>query len=130
MRLRGLEILIKLLSKTHTKVLHETGLGEVFEDAVAPTLHFLPSLTPTEESLRLLKSAYAALLKLGEARFPAREDKQKKLSFLDRMMRQGVLEGFIHAGENFGIAEFLLGEMAILVQNMGIHSVKHLKVSM
>src|SRR5271167_1497299 len=88
-RVRGLAILLDLLSKTPPNVLNQTGLGEVFEDAVMPTLHFLPSLTPTGDSLKLLKPAYAVLLKLGEIQFPARGDQHKRLRLLDRVMREG-----------------------------------------
>lgn len=110
-------------------MLQKTGLSEVFEDAVMPTLLFLPNLTPVEESLRLLTHAYLALLSLGNVRYPTREERNNKLKFLDRIMRQGVLPGFIHSGENVRIAELLLKEVITLFDSMGIHAVKYLKVS-
>jgi hypothetical protein len=112
-----------------SKLLQQTGLGEVFEDAVMPTLLFLPELTPVEESVSLLRSAYLALSSLGEAIYPHKEERSSKMKFLDRIMRQGVLRGFIHSGENMRIAELLLEEAMSLFNSMGIHAVKYLKVN-
>lgn len=127
-RARGLLVLHEMLDKIPTRVLQQTGLGEVFEDAVMPTLLFLPSLTPVEDSIMVLKPAYAALFQLGEVRFPTREERYDKMRFFDRIMRQGVLQAFLHSRENTKIAELLLHELITLVQRMGIHAVKHLKV--
>jgi hypothetical protein len=128
-RVRGLHILSDLLRRMPSKVLQQTGLGEVFEDAVMPTLLFLPELTPVEESVSLLTSAYSALSSLGEVRYPNKEERSNKMKFLDRIMRQGVLQGFIHSGDNVRIAELLVKEVATLFDSMGIHAVKYLKVS-
>lgn len=111
------------------KVLLQTGLSEVFEDAIMPTLLFLPTLTPIEESLQVLKPAYLALYALAEARFPKSEDQAAKMKFFDRIMRHGVLEGLSHARDHFEIVELLLDEMNTIICSMGLHAVKHLKVS-
>lgn len=110
-------------------MLQQTGLGDVFEDAVMPTLLFLPELTPVEESVSLLTSAYSALSSLGEVRYPNKEERSNKMKFLDRIMRQGVLQGFIHSGDNVRIAELLVKEIITLFDSMGINAVKYLKVS-
>jgi hypothetical protein len=125
---RGLRILNDLLSKTPAKFLEWTGLGEVFEDAVMPTLLFLPSLTPVEDSLELLRAAYAVLLKLGDTLFPTDELRPSKLKLLDRIMRQGVLQGFLHSRDNVRVSQLLIEEADTLICRMGIHAVKHLKV--
>jgi Tti2 family len=127
-RVRGLHILCEVLGRIPPRVLQQAGLGEVFEDAVMPTLLFLPPLTPVEESLSLLTSAYSALLSLGDARYPTENERSNKLKFLDRIMRQGVLQGSTHSGENVMIAELLVEEVITLFNSMGIHSVKYLKV--
>jgi hypothetical protein len=128
-RVRGLHILSDLLERTPSKLLQQTGLGEVFEDAVMPTLLFLPELTPIEDSISLLTSAYLALSSLGEVLYTIKEEPSKKTKFLDRIMRQGVLQGFIHSGDHVKIVELLFKEVIILFNNMGIHAVKYLKVS-
>ncbi len=109
-------------------MLQQTGLGEVFEDAVMPTLLFLPELTPLEESISLLKSAYLALSTLADVRYPTKDERGKKMKFLDRVMRHGVLQGFMHSGDNVRITELLVEEVIILFDRMGIHAVKYLKV--
>lgn len=129
-RVKGLEILQELLSKTPDQLLNQTGLGEVFEHAVLPTLLFLPGLTPVKESLQLLPQAYAALFSIADVRFPVREDEIKKTEIYDRVMRLGVLQGFLHSKHNALIIEVLLQQMGLLVSRMGIYSVKYLKVSL
>src|SRR5579871_6828058 len=104
-RVRGLLILQDLLRKIPPKVIEQAGLGEVFEDAVMPTLLFLPSITPVEESLNLLSSAYLTLFSLGHVRYKSKNERSSELKFLDRIMRQGVLQGFIHSGDDVRIAE-------------------------
>lgn len=128
-RVRALESLCSFLKNTPIKLLRQTGLGEVFEDAVMPTLLFLPSLTPVDESIQLLKSAYAALNALAETRFPIDEDREERARFLDKIMRQGILQGYIHCSENTKIVQVLMEEGELLVKRMGIYAVKHLKVS-
>lgn len=106
-----------------------------------PTLLYLPSLTPTNESLRLLKPAYKVLFELGDVRWcEVVAEKQKlgegevekreleKLKFWERVLRQGILQGLIHVGENVEIMEILIGEMGVLIGKMGVYTVKHLKV--
>jgi len=128
-RYHGLAILINFLKKTPTKFLQQTGLGEVIEDAVIPTLLFLPSLTPVDESIMLLGPAYTALFDLASIQFPQKADQVRRMKLLDRVMRQGILQGFQHSGDILQIAELLLEKSEILISLMGVHAVKHLKVS-
>src|ERR1700709_264859 len=95
-RSRGLSILSNFLPKFPPKILQQTGLGPVFEDAILPTLLFLPSITPAEESLQLLPPAYRALEVLTDVRFQGQEKKEKgeKMSFFDRVLRKGILPGY------------------------------------
>ena len=128
-RTRGLTILTAFLPKFSTKLLAQTGLGPVFEDAIYPTLMFLPSLTPVEESLQLLPAAYNALGSLCDARFPAPGDLER-LKFLDRIIRHGVLPGYLHSSQIPALVEVLINELSLTVSRMGIHFVKHLKVKL
>jgi hypothetical protein len=127
-RVRGLCILNDLLSKTPARFLEWTGLGEVFEDAVMPTLLLLPSLTPVADSLKLLRAAYEVLHKLGDTLYPTDEKRPSKLKLLDRIMRQGVLQGFFNSRDNVHVSQLLAEEADTLICRMGIHAVKHLKV--
>ena len=94
-----------------------------------PTLFFLPSITPVDESVALLEPAYQALCVLGEVRYTDDGGGTKgKMRFLDRVLRKGVLDGYLHASEHVRIVEVLVRVMGVLVKGMGIMAVKHLKV--
>ncbi|RDW69699.1 hypothetical protein BP6252_08719 [Coleophoma cylindrospora] len=125
-RTRGLETLSSFLPKFSTKLLKQTGLGQVFEEAITPTLTYLPNLTPLEESLQLLGPAYNALYALADAQYSP-EETGPKMKFLDRVMREGVLQAYSHSSEHAQIVELLVKETDILIKKMEIHAVKYLK---
>lgn len=118
------------LKVTPTSLLHRTGLGEVFQDSLMPCLSYLPTLTPEEESVRLLSAVYPALLTLIQRRYatPSEDGERQRIKALDKILRVGILHGYAHAGENVTIATLLVSKISDLVNQMGIVSVKHLKV--
>ncbi|KAK4215666.1 mitochondrial CCA tRNA nucleotidyltransferase [Rhypophila decipiens] len=140
---RGLHILSKFLAKFPSKTLLETGLAQVFEDAIFPALSYLPSLTPEDESVRLLAPAFEALRILaGKVLSPtstkaatgtptsataATTGKEKENKLLDRVLREGVFPAYFHAKEHVRIVEVLCQQTVLVLQQMGIHAVKHLK---
>ncbi|KAL2023969.1 hypothetical protein VTK56DRAFT_204 [Thermocarpiscus australiensis] len=130
-RRRGLLILTDFLSKFPDKTLQDTGLAQVFEDAIFPTLAFLPSLTPADESVQLLVPAYGALLSLANKQPAVRKDdcipNGPKNRLLDKMLREGVLMAYFHAREHVRIVDVLCRQTATILNQMGIHAVKHLK---
>ncbi|EAA32531.3 hypothetical protein GE21DRAFT_6288 [Neurospora crassa] len=121
-RRRGLVILEKFLDKFPDKILNQTGLNKVFEDTVLPTLSYLPSITPEEESVQLLGPAYAVLRRLA-----GKLSGEKKNKLLDRVVREGILLGYFHAKEYVRIVEVLCREMGEVLMEMGVNTVKHLK---
>ncbi|KAL2263302.1 hypothetical protein VTK26DRAFT_7422 [Humicola hyalothermophila] len=129
-RRRGLLVLADFLAKFPDKTLHDTGLAQVFEDAVFPTLAFLPSLTPDDESVQLLVPAYAALLRLADKQPAVGKDGvpgRPKNALLDKMLREGVFTAYFHAKEHVRIVEVLCQQTTAILNQMGIHAVKHLK---
>ena len=93
-----------------------------------PCLSYLPTLTPEMESLQLLRAAYPALVALAHVRYPRDdEDRKDRTRFLGKVLRQGVLKGYVHAGEHVKIAEFLVLQIAVLVDEMGVSCVIHFK---
>jgi len=92
-----------------------------------PTLLYLPSLTPVDESVKLLKAAYEALFVMADVCYPQSEANTGRMKFMDRIMRRGVLQGYSHASEHFQIVEILAQEIDVLVSKMGVYAVKHLK---
>ncbi|KAF8849142.1 hypothetical protein BDZ45DRAFT_604813 [Acephala macrosclerotiorum] len=151
----SLETLSAFLPKLSTKLLQQTGLGEVFEDAVMPTLLYLPSITPVEESVQILPAAFEALFALCNVRYPPptpsmdpgalgsrssslitlnsktssmeANTPDQRLAFLDRVMRKGILTAYLHASDLPQITTILLLALSTLVSKMGINCVKHLK---
>lgn len=133
-RSRGLISLDAFLQRLPDNILRDTGLASVFEDAVFPTLHFLPSITPEEESVQLLGQAYTALVSLARklSATPAAgkvASGTSRVKLLDKMLREGVFSAYFHAKEHVRIVEVLLVHAAKILGEMGIHGVKHLKVS-
>ena len=128
-KVKGCNFLAIFLEKCPSLLLERTGMGEVFEKAVTPCLLSLPSLTTEAESLDILTAAYPALISLTLFRFPGRTYRAAKIEALDRVLRNGVLKGYAQAGEHVRIGQCLVNAMVILVRELGVDSVKHLKVS-
>ena len=127
-KVKGCELLTHFLAITPPSVLQRTGLGQVFHEVLMPCLSYLPILTPEGESLFLLRVVYPALIILTRVRFSEHADRRQKMHTLDKILRLGVIKGYAHAGENVKIAELLVQKMEDLVKEMGIMSVKHMKV--
>lgn len=127
-RVSGLTILSEFLKKTPPKMLVQTGLSDLLEEALMPTLSFLPTLTPVAESLLLLQKAYAALLELGDIRYASEDSKPGRNRFYDRLMREGIFYGIHHCGDITIILELLLAEMSEIINRLHIYSIKHTKV--
>lgn len=78
--------------------------------------------TTTKRSGRLVGGATASTVTVTTA-----QHRENKL--LDRALREGVFPAYFHAKEHVRIVEVLCQETALILQQMGIHAVKHLKVS-
>jgi hypothetical protein len=133
-RASGLRLAAVFLGKFPGARLRATGLARVFEDAMVPTLGYLPSVTPEEESVVLLDPAYDALLVLAgklvaELESGKQEEvgKREERRLLDKMMRGGILTGYFHCPENPRIVEVLMRQTGRMVHALGLASVKHLK---
>lgn len=127
-RLSGMAALSDFLDKVPPKMLEQTGLGVVMEEAMIPTLSFLPTLTPANESLLLLDAAYDTLLKLADVRFGDQNSQLKKHKVMDRLLREGVLQGMNHCNQHVEIMRLLFTVLGKLITRLEIQSVKHLKV--
>ncbi|OAP64835.1 hypothetical protein AYL99_00807 [Fonsecaea erecta] len=64
-----LRLLCTTLVSTQSDMLRRTGLTDVFVDALKTNFLLLPTLTPEEDSLLVLRELYPAYLVLVEARF-------------------------------------------------------------
>ncbi|KAB8297725.1 hypothetical protein EYC80_001527 [Monilinia laxa] len=151
-RFHTLQLLPSLFFKMGDKLLLQTGLGDVFEDAIHPILLFLPSLTPVKDTLKLLPVGYKALYALCDARWPEKKEgeadtrltclinkpskpttnpskspAQLRLAFLDRIIRRAILPAYLHCQEIPSVIEILISQIGIITPKVGIWGVRHLK---
>jgi hypothetical protein len=141
----GIGLLKDLLEQTPPALLARTGLSEVFEEALMPCLAYLPTLNTPEESVAMLSTTYATLLVLIQTRYPpsapptsstrpSLSDQQQSQPFpaqrtkmLDTIIRKGILYGYTTASEYPTIVTTLYTNLVLLLENLGIDSVKHIK---
>ncbi|KAJ6443111.1 tat pathway signal sequence [Purpureocillium lavendulum] len=126
-RERGLWLVSAFLHKLPTETLRHSGVGDVLQDAIFPTLASLPTLTPEHESAQLLRAAYPVLLQLALADLDAQNWHGWRV--LDKILRDGVLESYSHASHYATIAEILMHTAASIVRYLGIRSARHLQVN-
>lgn len=130
-----MQLLGVFLGKLPPHILRDTGLVKVFEDAIFPTLHFLPRLTPVDESIQLLEQAYSTLLILasrqaqGLSTMPSSRSTESYMKLLERMLRHGVLSAYDHAKEHVRIVQLLFEQTIKILNEMDIYAVKFLRVS-
>ena len=82
--------------------------------------------------MALLVPAYGALLMLANKQPAVGKDGIRggpKNRLLDKMLREGVLMGYFHAKEHVQIVAVLCRQTAAILNEMGVHAVKHLKVN-
>jgi tRNA nucleotidyltransferase (CCA-adding enzyme) len=130
----GAELLHSLLRATSPTLLTRTGLGSVFEEALMPCLTYLPTLTPEPDSVAILAASYPALFTLTNTQFPVTSpsfqqdpNHQKRIKSLDTILRKGILHAYAHCSQYPGISRVLFLNLAMLLNELGIDSVKHLQ---
>ncbi|CAH0025548.1 unnamed protein product [Clonostachys rhizophaga] len=124
-RQAGLEILANFIRNCPLKILQSTGIGTVFQEAIFPSLLYLPSLTPEEESVPLINAAYQALLALAQQETDPRSPSRRKL--LDKVFRDGIFTAYFHASEYISVVETLMKNTAAILDCLEVYSVKHLQ---
>ncbi|KAL2885685.1 hypothetical protein HOO65_070147 [Ceratocystis lukuohia] len=123
-RTSGLRYSIIVVNKLPHQIILINGIGQVIWDAVFPVISITPGVYPEHEVIQVVELAYASL-----ACIASKNDQQKKMALLDKMLREGVFTNYSHASQYSGMIELFLREMATITDAMGIHAVKHLKVS-
>ncbi|KAI1763161.1 hypothetical protein GGR53DRAFT_521153 [Hypoxylon sp. FL1150] len=144
LKVRALGLFRVFWKRCPADLMQQTGLAEVFEQAVFPAVLYLPSLTPAEESLKILGAAYPALVEMAglaagsiddyvlpfECHSPdggGRQLTEAQRKLLDKIIREGVIVGYHHAKEHIRIVGLLCETLAWIVNGMGILAVKYLK---
>jgi tRNA nucleotidyltransferase (CCA-adding enzyme) len=128
---QGCELLKLLLDKTPPILLKRTGLGEVFEEALMPCLGYLPTLTPEDQSARLLSAAYPALISLSkilDSTSPTTSSQftSPRIKLLDTLIRKGILMTFTYCLEHAKITTVTTKNLAVILHLLGLECIKHL----
>jgi tRNA nucleotidyltransferase/poly(A) polymerase len=130
-RVRGCEMLTDLLDATPSGLLAKTGLAPLFEENLMVSLSYLPTLTPEDESVVILGVTLRALLSLADCAYPAppsgQRPNEKRMKFLDKILRHGILRPYAHVSEYVRVVEVLFCYLPSVLEKMGIDSVKHVK---
>ena len=147
-----LQVLCIHIANCGSGILERTGLLKVFDDSLAHNMLLLPSLTPEDQSLKILSSLYPAYRALVKASFPANssaarsdtgkliavaperilvagdvlEQHHSRQAMLDKILSGGILAGYIHASDYVQIATLLVSEIPHVVTMMGASSTKYL----
>ncbi|KAL7791264.1 hypothetical protein V8C43DRAFT_69451 [Trichoderma afarasin] len=126
-RVKGLRILGHFLDKCPPNTILSAGVDNVIQDAVFPTLLFLPSTTPENESIELLYPAYRVLLQVAQLDPDAKSLRRRR--FLDKLLRDGIFVGHYHASQHARIVEVLMNMTKDIISCLGIFTAKHLQVN-
>jgi hypothetical protein len=148
-----LGVLCSTISACESSILPRSGLADVFADSLKTNFMLLPTLTPENESLILLRRLYPTFRVLISATYPleprstaTKNGKSESISskpsaagsthfysprdprqqLLDTVLRHGVLASYNHASDHVAIAELLIREAALVVYDMRINAVKYL----
>ncbi|OTA97447.1 hypothetical protein M434DRAFT_275359 [Hypoxylon sp. CO27-5] len=141
LKVRALGIFRTFWARCPAGLMQNTGLAEVFEQAVFPAVLYLPSLTPEDESLQILSAAYPALIEMAglsyrdagaEQELEGGGPQQKQITdaqrqLLDKIIREGIMVGYHHAKEHVRLVGLLCEILVRIINGMGILAVKHLK---
>ncbi|KAL7951137.1 hypothetical protein V8C42DRAFT_308611 [Trichoderma barbatum] len=124
-RAKGLMILGHFLDKCPPNIILSAGVDNVIQDAVFPTVLFLPATTPESESVGLLYPAYQALLRIAQLDPDIMSLRRRR--FLDKLLRDGIFVGHFHASQYVRIVEVLMNITKDIIYCLGIFSAKHLQ---
>jgi Tti2 family len=106
-------------------IIAKTGLAEVIWSATFLNLTSLPPVTDIDVSVPLLKVTYLALISLAKLWHPSLS---KRIPLLDRVVREGVMYAMLYSGDKLRVVQVELESLDLLIKDMGIYFVKHLKV--
>lgn len=82
-------------------------------------------MTDLEESVPLIRGTYPALITLAKLWHPSLP---KRVVLLDKMVREGVIYAMLFSGDKLKLVHVELESLDLLIKEMGIYFVKHLKV--
>ncbi|KAF1810506.1 hypothetical protein P152DRAFT_467879 [Eremomyces bilateralis CBS 781.70] len=125
----GCDCLRHVLEVTPSLHLQQTNLANLFEEKLLTCFYYLPTSISVEDSSRTLAAATAAMVQLIRSRWAivAKPDMDRRVQALDKLLRQGILRPLELAGDNAAFAAVLFQNMASILDEMEILSVKHMQ---
>ena len=148
----GFKLLILLdeaILAAKSDILKRSGLINVFFEATKPNFMLLPTLTPEDEALLVLKQLYPAALATIRAGFDVNhatgmqekttagsgQESEKRQVYLKVLLRQGILASLSHLGAGTStsfipLTTFLVEELGEIVGVIGLPAVAHLQAIM
>ncbi|KAL4807575.1 hypothetical protein BDV18DRAFT_151568 [Aspergillus unguis] len=149
---KGCILLSQLLipiQESKSDILRRTNLSSVFEDAIRPSFHSLPTITAEDDSIQLFTAAYPALRSLLQTSYLLRstptnpkfqKDTETYISKTTKSLRDHLIPSFHHisstnsaSGSRFAsfphprLSALLLDQVAITCADLGIHTTKYLQ---
>ncbi|KAL4950207.1 hypothetical protein BDW69DRAFT_197456 [Aspergillus filifer] len=144
---------LKPIRESESDILRRTNLASVFEDALRPCFHSLPTITSEDDSIQLLSAAYPALRSLLKTSYrtlrtsdsqplPAKQQKDHEtyISTTTKTLRDHLIPSFHHISStdptstsSFAsfpyprLSTFLLSQVAATCTDLGIHTTKYLQ---
>ncbi|KAL4988339.1 hypothetical protein BDW68DRAFT_187245 [Aspergillus falconensis] len=143
------------IRESKSDILRRTNLSSVFEDAIRPLFHSLPTITPEDDSIQLLGEAYPALRSIVQTSYRLSptanqstssiqrlKDDEKFISTTTKTLRDHLIPSFHHisstnptisSGSTFAsfphprLSTLLLDQIAITCADLGIHTTKYLQ---
>lgn len=141
--------LLEPIRESQSDILERTNLASVFEDAIKQCFFSLPTLTPENESIRLLSAAYPAFLSVFKTTYqnpstPTSKRPQNQDIYIKRitkLLRDHILPSFNHtsststttASSSYAsfpyprLSTFLLDQLRTVLPELGIHTTKYLQ---
>lgn len=147
---RGCNILLQLLKpikESESDILRRTNLSSVFEDAIKQCFFSLPTITPENDSIRLLEVAYPALLSVLKTAYQLptvpmdrkADDRNTYITGVIRILRDHIIPSFHHisstntisaASASFPyprLSTLLVNQLRNVLPELGIHTTKYLQ---
>lgn len=148
---RGCSILLQFLKpikESESDILQRTNLSSVFEDAIKQCFFSLPTITPEDDSIRLLKVAYPALLSVLKTAYQLptvptnkkADDQNTYVTGVTRILRDHLIPSFHHISStnttsttSFAsfpyprLSTLLVNQLHDILPELGIHSTKYLQ---
>ncbi|KAL4939303.1 hypothetical protein BDV06DRAFT_214427 [Aspergillus oleicola] len=144
---------LKPIRSSQSDILRRTNLASVFEDALRPCFHSLPTITSEDDSIQLLSAAYPALQSLLQTSYSppsltesqnpcAKQQKNHEtyISTTTKTLRDHLIPSFHHISStdptstsSFAsfpypcLSTFLLNQIAITCTDLAIHTTKYLQ---